>query len=77
MRSLYEATKILLVNRIHRVPLIDKIESQNESTKENVIGVITQFKILRFLAVNVFSFSFSFFFFSSNISKQKKKVSFI
>jgi len=48
MGTIYDAAKMLIANQIHRVPLIDRGDN-----KETVIGVIKQFKILRFLATNL------------------------
>jgi CBS domain-containing protein len=45
--SLFEAAKALLEHEVHRLPLID---STNDS--QSVIAVLTQFKILRFIAMN-------------------------
>jgi 5'-AMP-activated protein kinase regulatory gamma subunit len=50
MQNLYVAASLLVDNRIHRLPLIDI----NEPTgTEFVVSVITQFRILKFIAANV------------------------
>ena len=50
-----EAARLLIQNKIHRLPLIDRQEDPAGTfqPRENVVGVITQFKILRFLSTNV------------------------
>lgn len=54
MGNTLEAARVLIQNKIHRLPLIDKQEAPEDTpARENVIGVITQFKILRFLSTNV------------------------
>jgi 5'-AMP-activated protein kinase, regulatory gamma subunit len=50
MQNLHVAASLLVDNRIHRLPLIDI----NETTgTEFVVSVITQFRILKFIAANV------------------------
>jgi len=55
MGNTYEAAKLLIQNKIHRIPLIERAKDSTEQAvpKESVTGVITQFKILRFLSTNV------------------------
>ena len=55
MGNTYEAAKLLIQNKIHRIPLIERAKDSTELAvlKESVTGVITQFKILRFLSTNV------------------------
>ncbi|CAI6094112.1 unnamed protein product [Clonostachys chloroleuca] len=46
---LYEACKGMLKTRARRIPLVDK---DDETGKEWVVSVITQYRILKFIAVN-------------------------
>ncbi|KAG6080142.1 hypothetical protein E4U15_003442 [Claviceps sp. LM218 group G6] len=48
-RPLYEACRRMLKTRARRIPLVDVDEG---SGKETVISVITQYRILKFIAVN-------------------------
>ncbi|KAJ1341222.1 hypothetical protein BSLG_004157 [Batrachochytrium salamandrivorans] len=48
LSSLLEASKLLIENRLHRLPLIDHREST-----DIIVSVVTQNKILRFIAANV------------------------
>ncbi|KAL7915429.1 nuclear protein SNF4 [Trichoderma velutinum] len=48
-RPLYEALRRMLKTRARRIPLIDVDE---ETGRETVISVITQYRILKFIAVN-------------------------
>lgn len=50
MRPLYEACRRMLSSRARRIPLID---IDDETGKEMVVSVITQYRILKFIAVNV------------------------
>ena len=45
--SLCEASKLLLNNQLHRLPLID-----STPTSDTIVSVLTQSKILRFIAAN-------------------------
>ncbi|KAJ3253620.1 AMP-activated serine/threonine-protein kinase regulatory subunit, partial [Chytriomyces hyalinus] len=47
MKSLFEASRILVDNRLYRLPLVD--DSQNA---EVIVSVVTEFKILRHIAEN-------------------------
>ncbi|OIW29606.1 CBS-domain-containing protein [Coniochaeta ligniaria NRRL 30616] len=48
-RPLYEACRRMLRTRARRIPLVDK---DDETGRETVISVITQYRILKFIAVN-------------------------
>jgi 5'-AMP-activated protein kinase, regulatory gamma subunit len=50
MRPLYEACRRLLESRARRIPLVDV---DDETKREMVVSVITQYRILKFIAVNV------------------------
>ncbi|RKO92010.1 hypothetical protein BDK51DRAFT_15168, partial [Blyttiomyces helicus] len=47
MQTLYEASKLLLDNRLHRLPLVEESDGS-----EMIISVLTQYKILKFIAAN-------------------------
>lgn len=49
MRPLYEACRRMLKTRARRIPLID---ADDETGREMVVSVITQYRILKFIAVN-------------------------
>lgn len=49
MRPLYEACRRMLKTRARRIPLIDV---DDETRRETVVSVITQYRILKFIAVN-------------------------
>ncbi|CCC13263.1 hypothetical protein SMACR_07041 [Sordaria macrospora] len=49
MRPLYEACRRMLKTRARRIPLID---TDDETGRETVVSVITQYRILKFIAVN-------------------------
>ena len=49
MRPLYEACRRMLKTRARRIPLIDV---DDETGQEMVVSVITQYRILKFIAVN-------------------------
>ncbi|RDW94797.1 putative nuclear protein SNF4 [Coleophoma crateriformis] len=49
-RPLYEACRQMLKTRARRIPLVDIDE---ETQREMVVSVITQYRILKFIAVNV------------------------
>ncbi|KAJ3101803.1 AMP-activated serine/threonine-protein kinase regulatory subunit [Phlyctochytrium planicorne] len=49
MRPIAEACKVLLDNHIHRIALVDR----GENGCESIVSVISQFKILRFIAKNL------------------------
>lgn len=50
MRPLYEACRQMLKTRARRIPLVD---TDDETGREMVVSVITQYRILKFIAVNV------------------------
>lgn len=50
MRPLYEACRQMLKTRARRIPLVD---IDDETGREMVVSVITQYRILKFIAVNV------------------------
>ena len=50
MRPLYEACRQMLKTRARRIPLVD---TDDETKREMVVSVITQYRILKFIAVNV------------------------
>jgi CBS-domain-containing membrane protein len=47
MESLYTASTLLLKHQLHRLPLLETFEHS-----DNIISVLTQSKILRFIAAN-------------------------
>jgi 5'-AMP-activated protein kinase, regulatory gamma subunit len=49
MRPLYEACRFMLKTRARRIPLVD---IDDETGRETVVCVITQYRILKFIAVN-------------------------
>ena len=49
MRPLYEACRLILKTRARRIPLVD---IDDETGRETVVSVITQYRILKFIAVN-------------------------
>lgn len=49
MSTLYDACRLLAESRAHRVPLLD----HDETGTEMIVSVITQYRILKFFAVNV------------------------
>ncbi|PQE30148.1 Nuclear SNF4 protein [Rutstroemia sp. NJR-2017a WRK4] len=49
-RPLYEACREMLQTRARRIPLVD---IDDETGREMVVSVITQYRILKFIAVNV------------------------
>lgn len=49
MRPLYEACRLILKTRARRIPLVD---TDDETGRETVVSVITQYRILKFIAVN-------------------------
>lgn len=49
-RPLYEACRKMLVSRARRIPLID---IDDETQRAMVVSVVTQYRILKFVAVNV------------------------
>lgn len=50
LRTLYEACRKMLETRARRIPLVDV---DDETQREWVVSVITQYRILKFIAVNV------------------------
>lgn len=48
-RSLFEACQMMLESRTRKIPLLDKDEVTD---RELVVGVLTQYRILKFLAMN-------------------------
>jgi CBS domain-containing protein len=50
LQPLYEACRRMLESRARRIPLIDK---DDETQREMVVSVITQYRILKFISVNV------------------------
>ncbi|CAM1507829.1 Fc.00g046770.m01.CDS01 [Cosmosporella sp. VM-42] len=48
-KPLFEACRRMLKTRARRIPLVDK---DDETNKEMVVSVITQYRILKFIAVN-------------------------
>lgn len=50
MATLYDACRKLAESRVHRVPLLDK---EPETGTEMIVSVITQYRILKFIASNV------------------------
>src|SRR5690349_18817997 len=49
MRPLYEACTQMLKTRARRIPLID---CDHETGRQMVVSVLTQYRILKFIAVN-------------------------
>ncbi|OAA66856.1 Aldolase-type TIM barrel [Niveomyces insectorum RCEF 264] len=49
MRSLYEACRTMLQTRARRIPLVDV---DDETGRQMVVSVVTQYRILKFIAVN-------------------------
>ncbi|KAJ3034743.1 AMP-activated serine/threonine-protein kinase regulatory subunit, partial [Rhizophlyctis rosea] len=47
MQSLWDASKLLIDNELHRLPLVDTAKGH-----ETIISVITQYKILKYIAAN-------------------------
>lgn len=50
MKPLYEACRRMLDSRARRIPLVD---IDDETKREMVVSVVTQYRILKFIAVNV------------------------
>ncbi len=50
MKPLYEACRRMLESRARRIPLVD---IDDETGREMVVSVVTQYRILKFIAVNV------------------------
>lgn len=50
LRPLYEACRRMLESRARRIPLVD---IDDETKRAMVVSVITQYRILKFVAVNV------------------------
>jgi len=50
LRPLYDACRFLIRTHARRLPLIDK---DTQTTGEVVISVLTQYRVLKFIAVNV------------------------
>ncbi|KAJ8607903.1 hypothetical protein MRB53_039999 [Persea americana] len=50
LRPLYEACRRMLASRARRIPLVDV---DDETQREMVVSVITQYRILKFVCVNV------------------------
>jgi CBS domain-containing protein len=50
MATLYDACRMLAESRVHRVPLLDR---EPENGTEMIVSVITQYRILKFIASNV------------------------
>lgn len=50
MATLYDACRVLAESRVHRVPLLD---IDPETGTEMIVSVITQYRILKFIASNV------------------------
>lgn len=49
-RSLYEACQRMLESRARRIPLVD---IDDETKRPMIVSVVTQYRILKFVAVNV------------------------
>ena len=49
-KPLYEACRRMLESRARRIPLVDV---DDETNREMVVSVVTQYRILKFVAVNV------------------------
>lgn len=50
LRTLYEACRKMLESRARRIPLVDV---DDETQREMVVSVLTQYRILKFVSVNV------------------------
>lgn len=50
MKPLYEACRRLIESRARRIPLVD---IDDETKREMVVSVVTQYRILKFISVNV------------------------
>lgn len=50
LRPLYDALRKMLETRARRIPLMD---TDDETNREMVVSVVTQYRILKFIAVNV------------------------
>ena len=50
LRPLYEACRRMLESRARRIPLVD---IDDETRRAMVVSVVTQYRILKFVAVNV------------------------
>lgn len=50
LKSLYEACRKMLASRARRIPLVD---IDDETQREMVVSVLTQYRILKFITVNV------------------------
>lgn len=50
MQPLYEACKMLIKTHARRLPLLD---SDSQTGDEAVISVLTQYRLLKFIAINV------------------------
>src|SRR4051794_28506452 len=50
MRPLFEACRLLIRTHARRLPLIDQ---DDQTGKEVVLSVLTQYRVLKFMAVNV------------------------
>lgn len=57
MRPLFDACRLLIQTHARRLPLIDQ---DDQTGKEVVLSVLTQYRVLKFMAVNV-SRTFRFF----------------
>ncbi|KAI7816592.1 hypothetical protein BC939DRAFT_403590 [Gamsiella multidivaricata] len=49
LQSLYDACQLLVESRAHRLPLVDV---DSETGEEMIVSVLTQYRILKFIAVN-------------------------
>ncbi|CAI2163969.1 1125_t:CDS:2 [Funneliformis geosporum] len=49
LKSLFEACKLLVEARAHRLPLVD---TDSETGQEMIVSVLTQYRILKFIAMN-------------------------
>lgn len=50
LQSLYDACHLLVESRAHRLPLVDV---DSETGEEMIVSVLTQYRILKFIAMNV------------------------
>lgn len=50
LQSLYDACHLLVESRSHRLPLVDV---DSETGEEMIVSVLTQYRILKFIAMNV------------------------
>lgn len=50
LQSLYDACQLLVESRAHRLPLVDV---DSETGEEMIVSVLTQYRILKFIAMNV------------------------